>query len=475
MRRSLTIIFSLTIITLTVFLGTLKVLALPSESLANLQQAPDLSGKNIYFSEGFGEPSQFDRSDKGISRYASLLHLMGANLFVLDWRQGIPANADLVVIPGPTKDFSPEAIARLWVYIERGGHVLIFVDGLDDKGGVSQALRADKGLFAILWSEFGLRARNDVVVVEGNIHKVHVTEIDKNGNTVGEKDVQVPQLSVDFQTSVINDQHPITKGLAPANPATPLFTFANARSIEIDSSFLNNNVTPLILINQPNIYGETNYADYLASGGNVEYNIGVDSPRGSLFLAAAVENQSIGSRIVLVGDADFVSNGMGFITAPSYSGAFVYPVQANFMVRASAWLLGVEGSNLVFPTPGATGTPTITPTRIVVASPTVTGTLTVEASATVAASPTVVPSPTVTASPTPLPSATHVPSPTATATHIPSPTVAPSATHVPSPTATATHVPSPTVKASSTPEPSATVAASPTRPASVTPTATATP
>src|ERR1043166_9500609 len=95
MRRSLTIIFSLTIITLTVFLGTLKVLALPSESLANLQQAPDLSGKNIYFSEGFGEPSQFDRSDKGISRYASLLHLMGANLFVLDWRQGIPANADL--------------------------------------------------------------------------------------------------------------------------------------------------------------------------------------------------------------------------------------------------------------------------------------------------------------------------------------------------------------------------------------------
>ena len=152
MRRSFTIIFSLTFIILASSIGTLKVMALPSDSFRALQQVPDLSGQNIYFSEGFGEASQFDRSDKGVSRYASLLHLMGANLFVLDWRQSIPSNADLVIIPGPTKDFSPEAIARLWVYIQKGGHILLFVDALDDKGNVSQALRAEKGLFAIMWA-----------------------------------------------------------------------------------------------------------------------------------------------------------------------------------------------------------------------------------------------------------------------------------------------------------------------------------
>src|SRR6185436_16626111 len=129
--------------------------------------------------------------------------------------------------------------------------------------------------------------------------------------------------------------------------------------------------TPLILVDQPKIYGETNYADYVATGGAAEYNIGVDTPRGPLFLAAAVENQSLGSRMVLVGDADFVKNGAGFVTSPSYSGAFVYPAEANFMVHTSAWLLDATGSNLVFPTPAATSTPTITPTVAVIGSPTI--------------------------------------------------------------------------------------------------------
>src|SRR5689334_23224992 len=240
MRRSLTIIFSLTIITLTVFLGTLKVLALPSESLANLQQAPDLTGKNIYFSEGFGESSQFDRSDKGISRYASLLHLMGANLFVLDWRQNIPANADLVVIPGPTKDYSPEAIARLWVYVERGGHLLLFADALDDKGNPSQAFKAEKGLFSILWGDFGIRARDDVIVEEGSLHNVHVALVDANGTSAGEKDLQIPVLSVNFQASLADIQNPISQGLIGSSTGSPLFTFSGARSIQIDTSFQNN-------------------------------------------------------------------------------------------------------------------------------------------------------------------------------------------------------------------------------------------
>ena len=148
MRRSLTIVFSLTFIVFLALIGTLKVSALAESQLLALQDVPDLTGKNVYFSEGFGEASQFDRSDKGISRYASLLHLMGANLFVLDWRQNVPENVDLIVIPGPTKDLSPEAIARLWVYVEKGGHILLFADALDDKGNPSQALKAEKGLFS---------------------------------------------------------------------------------------------------------------------------------------------------------------------------------------------------------------------------------------------------------------------------------------------------------------------------------------
>jgi ABC transporter family protein len=369
MRHSFMITFSISFIFLAVFIGTLNVLALPSDGLYALQQSPDLSGKNIYFSEDFSEASQFDRTDRGISHYASLLRLMGANLFVLDWRQSIPEDVDLVIIPAPTKDYTSEAIARLWIYIQKGGHVLLLVDPLDDKGNISQALKAGKGLFGVLWSDFGLRARDDVVVVEGNLP-------DKNGTVTGESNVQAPGLSLGFQTSLTNDQHPITQGLTGASgsasdtPPPPLFTFFGARSLEIDASFQNVVVTPLILVNQPNIYGEVDYANYLTTGSAAEYNIGVDTPKGALILAAAVEHQSLGTRMVLISDGDFIKNGGGFVTSPDYSGGFVYPAQANFMIRASAWLLGVEGSSLAFPTPAATGTATITPSPMPEVSPT---------------------------------------------------------------------------------------------------------
>jgi hypothetical protein len=472
MRRSFTIVFSLTFIVFSILISTLKVSALAEENLLALQDPPDLTGKNIYFSEGFGEPSQFDRSDKGISRYASLLHLMGANLFVLDWRQNIPENADLVVIPGPTKDFSPEAIARLWVYIERGGHLLLFADALDDKGNPSQALKAEKGLFSILWGDFGIRARDDVMVEEGSVHNVHVALVDANGASAGEKDLQIPVLSVNFQASLADNQNPISQGLIGSSTGTPLFSFSGARSIQIDTSFQNNVVTPLIVVNKPNTYGETNYADYLATGGAAEYNIGVDTARGPLFLAAAVENQTLGSRIVLIGDGDFVKNGVGFVTSPSYSGAFVYPAEANFMVHTSAWLLDVAGSNLSFPTPAPTSTATITPTVAVVGSPTVVISVTSVASPTQVVSTTSVASSTAVLGGTLVATATQVTS----ATPVASATIAPTCTLVSSPT----RVPSATPIASATPEPSsisvasATSVSSPTLVASFTPTATPT-
>jgi len=497
MRRSFTIIFSLTFIVLMALMGTLTVSAVSEDHFLAVQDAPDLAGKNVYFSEGFGESSQFDRSDKGVSRYASLLHSMGANLFVLDWRQNIPDNADLVVIPGPTKDFSADAIARLWVYIQKGGHLLLFVDALDDKGNPSQALKSEKGLFSVMWGDFGIRARDDVMVKEGDLRTVHVGLVDASGAAAGEKDIQAAELSLNFQASLANDQNPITQGLIGSSTSTsdltaPVFSIWGARSVDIDTSFQNNVITPLIIVDQPTIYGETNYADYVANGGAAEYNIGVDTPRGPLFVAAAVENQTFGAKIVLVGDADFVKNGAGLATSPNYSGAFIYPVQANFMVQASAWLLEAKGSNFVFPTPAATSTATTTPTQGAAVSPTVVVSITASATSTPSATPTLVPSPTSTPSPTVTASATRKATSTvaATATIKVSVTVETSATVKASETAvkaTSTVAATATVKASSTPAPTATVAASATPAASatgvvsstpvasVTPTATATP
>ncbi|MBZ0299760.1 MAG: GldG family protein, partial [Anaerolineae bacterium] len=278
---------------------------MPAESLALVQDAPSLAGKNIYFSEAFKEASQFDRSDAGISRYAGLLRLMGANLFTLEWRKGIPATADLVVIPGPTSDLAPDVAARLWAYIQRGGRVLLLVDAVDERGNPSRALPATKGLFELTWNDLGLHALDDVVVVEGAVRTVDVTETDRDGNVTAQYSIDSPELSLGFETGLVSESHPITEGLdmgaSPASgegdssdAALSQFVFWGARSLEIDASLQNQVVTPLIFVDQPNLYGETDYATYVRTNGAVEYNIGSDSARGPLILAASLENPTVG-------------------------------------------------------------------------------------------------------------------------------------------------------------------------------------
>ncbi len=104
---------------------------------ALLQDVPRLDGMNIYFTEAAGEASRFDRSDVGLSRFAGLLSQLGANLFTLEWRTGFPSDADLIVIAGPTSDFAPDQIARLWSYMNNKGRVLLFADAvLSNRGRV---------------------------------------------------------------------------------------------------------------------------------------------------------------------------------------------------------------------------------------------------------------------------------------------------------------------------------------------------
>jgi len=77
-----------------------------------------------------------------------------------------------------------------------------------------------------------------------------------------------------------------------------------------------------------------------------------------------MENIASGTRIVLIGDREFATNGGGFETSPPYSGAFLYPGNVRFMLNAIAWLLDAEpvAGEVSFPEPGPTATPTLTPT-----------------------------------------------------------------------------------------------------------------
>ena len=192
------------------------VLAVPEQSHLLAQDTQSLAGKKIYFSEEFGEVSRFDRSLSGISRFAGMLSLSGAELHTIEWRRGIPADADLVVIAGPSKPVASEAEARLWAYLENGGKLLIFADALLDTP--RPVMSQNTGFFDLTWTDLGIRALDQVVLVEGAMHHVEFTVTDREGNTT-QVSGEEPAVTAEFTTNIINTQHPITQGLSVGTPS----------------------------------------------------------------------------------------------------------------------------------------------------------------------------------------------------------------------------------------------------------------
>jgi hypothetical protein len=309
-----------------------------------LQNIPRLEGVNIYFTEAGGEASRFDRGDAGISRFAGLLRQLGANLYTLEWRTGFPTDADVIVIAGPQSDFTPDQIARLWAYVNNGGRLLLLANPVvETQRG---ALPATSGFFQLMWADFGLRALGDLLIN------------DQRGTDTDDPDGVITA----FTTTNISTQHPITNGVEGE------LAFFGARSLEVDASIQSFVVTPLVFAD-PDFYGETDFARFTREG-VLEYNIGTDTPPGSRAVAGAFEDPRTNSRMVLIGDADFARNGAGFLTAPRYSAAFVYPSNVRLLVNAVSWLADAEPVTLTFPPPGPTETPTITPTPTETRTPT---------------------------------------------------------------------------------------------------------
>jgi hypothetical protein len=320
-----------------------------------LQGMPSLDGYHIYFTESSGEASRFNRTEAGISRLAGLIELQGASLYTLEWRNGVPADADLVVIAGPTADLTADQTAWLWSYLQQGGHLLLLAEPPLMPG--FRGLNARSGLVTLLWDDMAVRPRDDVVVTEGGTRFVSPP-----GDKV-ERDQPTPTplppieqtaLISDFIATNFNAAQPILAGIENG------LAFFGARSFEVDEAPSATQVMALVS-SDSTFYGEVDYAAYL-DGTPTTYNIGADTTRTNLVLAAALDNSETGTRVVVIGDRDFATNGQGLQTSPPYSASFLYPDNVRFMLNSVSWLLGVEGEvNMTFSTPGPTATPTMVP------------------------------------------------------------------------------------------------------------------
>ncbi len=325
----------------------------PVYATTYLQETPSLDGIQIYFTEGNLEASRFDRSGNGLSRFAGLLRELGGNLQTLEWRAGFPTDADLVIVAGPLTDFSADQTARLWSYVNNGGKLLLLVDPPRFLGGRIQGMNSQAGLFQLMWYDMGVRVRDDVVLNMAEATLSTATPTSAATETVTSTPAAQAPIDVFTTTEFAND-HPVTDGF------TEDLAFFTARSLEIDLSVREFPTVPLVF-SGADFYGETNLGAFVTTTA-ATYNIENDTAPSALILAAAFEHPASGTRIVLIGDREFATNGAGLQSSPPNTGSFRYPGNIHFLLNAVTWLLDVDAVAMTFPTPGPTATATLTPT-----------------------------------------------------------------------------------------------------------------
>ena len=256
--------------------------------------------KKVYFTQGHGE-----KNTAGTDRnsYATLAQGMRSDNFefdqlVLMQQQTIPADATVLVIAGPTTDFFPPEMEALKAYVARGGKVFVM---LDPKG---KATDPGQPLLTQFLMDWGINAGNDIVLDASGM-----------GQMIGTNDASVPVVPPPYPT------HPITDGFSQ------LTAFPLARSMTVLEGGSNGHTAQAILTTSPRSWAEADLSSLV--GGKVAFDAVKGDKQGPITLGAAVSapatvvtpapsgNSSPAapdagpkpeSRVVAIGDSDFVAN-----------------------------------------------------------------------------------------------------------------------------------------------------------------------
>jgi ABC-type uncharacterized transport system involved in gliding motility auxiliary subunit len=224
----------------------------------------------VYFVTGHGERSPNDTDRKG--GYSIATRTLEEDLFKvrelpLVGPAGVPADATVVVIAGPRKEFLADEIAQLEAYVERGGDLLLLIDPESPRS------------IGALATRFGITPLDEVVV-----------------------DPERRLAAGEGVTLLVSGLEPSFL-ISGTLEAPPVFSYARALAVARDVE-----PAPISFLRS----GAASYA--VAPGGADERRVG---PVGARTLGAAVfggRSSDGGSgrpgRVVVYGDADFASNGV---------------------------------------------------------------------------------------------------------------------------------------------------------------------
>jgi ABC-type uncharacterized transport system involved in gliding motility auxiliary subunit len=254
--------------------------------------------RKVYFVAGHGEKDPADASDR--SGYSEIKKALESDNFVVEpltlaQQQSVPEDATVLVIAGPKTDYLDPEIEMLKAYLARGGKVLFLLDPPDQPDSQPPAK-----LVALL-HDWAIDAGNDVVVDASGMGRLLGT------------DASVP-------VAASYPSHPITDNFRILT-AYPL-----ARSMSAVSGGVGGRFAQGFIETGPRSWAESDLASVLTSG-KVEMQVDQGDKPGPVTVGAAVsapvaegaapsvekDDAAAGepkpeTRVVAIGDSDFVSN-----------------------------------------------------------------------------------------------------------------------------------------------------------------------
>ncbi len=264
--------------------------------------------------------SVFNSGPEGISALDQIFQSLGAETQVVNLVSPIPAGADVIVLVGPQRRLDILSVARIWVHLARGKHLLLTLDPLGYGGNDSEDFRS--GLLNLIANVYGLITHDSFVMETGFTRS------------------SIGLLSGAFlytRPDVV--RHPIVAPLIDYD--LPVTVWA-ARSLQVEPIGIDSIGIPLLQTSTA--YGEVNRDVFaLEDPALLEVNIENDL-QGVLNIAGLGQNTFGGSRIVVIGDSQVLQNGYGLSTVPG-SMQPRHPGNALFAQRLAAWLIGLPESD----------------------------------------------------------------------------------------------------------------------------------
>jgi ABC-type uncharacterized transport system involved in gliding motility auxiliary subunit len=243
----------------------------------------------VYFLTGEGER---DTENAGEGTYTRVRQVLESKNYVvntlnLQAENAIPEDARAIVVAGPLVPFSENSVQLLRDYLGNGGNLMLLSDPVPlTELGEQQDLLAD-----YLASDWGIKLNNDIVV-------------DPNSPS-----------SPFFAVSAQYATHPITEKMQGVAAIFPY-----SRSLTVEGENVDAAPTPLVLTIEQS-WGETDFS--ALEGGQELVRDQEADLAGPITLAAAAENTTTGSRLVVFGSSsfaqddnfDFSGNGDMFLNA----------------------------------------------------------------------------------------------------------------------------------------------------------------